>query len=106
MRRRPRRRSTTCDERGARETGHQASGRWRGLGEGGRRNRLEPNCGTPGVGAAMMLCGKKPTPSARSLQRPTYVQPTSNPVVRPTLLDALDPRGASFFELFVFTLMK
>jgi hypothetical protein len=49
----------------------------------------------------MMLCAKKPTPSARSLQRPTYVQPCRVP----TLLDA-STLVVSFFELFVFTLMK
>lgn len=51
----------------------------------------------------MMLCAKKPTPSARSLQRPTYVQPCRVP----TLLDAdASTLVVSFFELFVFTLMK
>jgi hypothetical protein len=58
----------------------------------------------------MMLCAKKPTPSARSLQRPTYVQPCRVPTLASRLLARLDPRPVdlvvSFFELFVFTLMK
>jgi hypothetical protein len=85
----------------------QAGGEAGGLGEGGRRNRLEPNCGTPGVGAAMMLCAKKPTPSARSLQRPTYVQPCRVPTLVPTgrlARSTLVRLRVSFFELvFVFT---